>query len=446
MAVVRDFVPLHANIAHRGTTYWAPEETEASWRWARHIGADYLEGDLQCSKDGIVLVVHDNSFSRTTDIRDVFGSSVPGTRRDFYRSFKNPDGSQHFSESDIEEQVAYDVELGVGLNARDYYYAELLMLDAGKWFNEKYLERARIGFSGTQCVSTLSDMIAFASGKMLKRGGDGKRILKYSIKSEFTGMTLRQIRQRSENERGTILNGEHFSADARYMDFIHYDFDDAYTDDPADNGNRPGIYIEFKESSLQPADIEARAFLVLDSTGWNIITSPSSDKEFYRDGLVNTGNTNGKVVLQTFRLEAVERVEKIFKGQLPMCYLIDDEPPTDWDPDNYFDDPFNAAKVIDYAIAHKCHIIGPSVDGEPNNYPNRYNSWQVTLVRRSGMLNHPWSIDSNSQCKTTMDGMFTNRSDMTLQWLIDNGLRDRTSPKVEDPESVLDALGYHNMQ
>ena len=31
-AIVKDYVPRYSNIAHRGTTYWAPEETESSWR------------------------------------------------------------------------------------------------------------------------------------------------------------------------------------------------------------------------------------------------------------------------------------------------------------------------------------------------------------------------------------------------------------------------------
>ena len=35
MAKVRDYVPDMAVIAHRGSVYWVPEETEAAWRWAR---------------------------------------------------------------------------------------------------------------------------------------------------------------------------------------------------------------------------------------------------------------------------------------------------------------------------------------------------------------------------------------------------------------------------
>ena len=37
MTTVRDYVPLYAVIAHRGSTYWAPEETESAWRWAREM-------------------------------------------------------------------------------------------------------------------------------------------------------------------------------------------------------------------------------------------------------------------------------------------------------------------------------------------------------------------------------------------------------------------------
>lgn len=461
MAAVRDYVPAHANIAHRGTTYWAPEETEISWRWARHMGTDYLEGDIQCSKDAILLVVHDNDFSRTTDISAVFGSSFPSAvRRLFYRSFRNADGTQHFSDEDIEQQVMADSLLGVNQNARDYYYAEMLMLDAGKWFNEanpdmardafasdasalkKTMETGCIVFSNGQYVSTLCDLIAFASGKILKRDDDGRRILTYSIRPGFENMSLRQIRERTESQRGTTVNGIHFNADSRYMDFVSYSFADAYVDDDVPCGHRPGIYIEFKRSTVQPLDIEARTYLQLDSCGWNIITKPSGESEFYRDGCVNVGNTNGKVILQTFRLEAVERVEKVFKGKVPMCYLVDEVPPVDWDPDNYFDDPYGAASVLNYAISHKCHIVGPTVDGEPNNYPNRCHSWQVKLIRRAGMLCHPWSIDNPDQMKTTMDGIFTNRTEMTLQWLIDNGLRP-IQTSVPSAQSVLDYLTMH---
>ena len=83
MAKVRDYVPLYAVIAHRGSTFWAPEETEAAWRWARNMGADYLESDLQASKDCVVLANHDDNLSRTTNVENVFSEYVPSSRKDF---------------------------------------------------------------------------------------------------------------------------------------------------------------------------------------------------------------------------------------------------------------------------------------------------------------------------------------------------------------------------
>ena len=63
---------LPAIIAHRGTTYWAPEETEAAYRWARNMGADYLEADLQLTKDGVLLTLHDDQLTRTTNIAQIY--------------------------------------------------------------------------------------------------------------------------------------------------------------------------------------------------------------------------------------------------------------------------------------------------------------------------------------------------------------------------------------
>ena len=143
LAKVRDYVPLYACVAHRGTTYWAPEETEAAWRWARTMGADYLESDMQVTKDGVVLANHDENLKRTTNIEVMFSDEVPTCRKDFYRSFRNADGSQHFSEADIDAQYKRDVADFRSNYAMSYYYAEMLMLDAGGWFNDSDPEQAR---------------------------------------------------------------------------------------------------------------------------------------------------------------------------------------------------------------------------------------------------------------------------------------------------------------
>ena len=524
MAKVRDYVPLYACMAHRGSTYWAPEETEAAWRWARNMGADYLESDLQATKDGVVLANHDENLKRTTNIEDVFSDEVPAIRKDFYRSFRNADGSQHFSEKDIEEQYQRDKKDFRANYTLSYYYAELLMLDAGKWFNDATPEQERASFaaknngkvvyslrgvpsiqySDGQYVSALQDQINYAMGKKLRRDANGRRILTYKINPEYKNMTLCEIYKAAKAAVKCDDPNVVGSKSAKYMDFVEYSFGDkngstAYVKDPADNGNRPGIYPEFKESWLNPKDIEIRVYNILDEWGWNIITKPeSTNNKFYVNGKVNVGNTNGKVILQTFSFDALHRAYDVFKGKVPMCYLLWISKPA-YATDLAYDTPTGYADFIKYAQDNGAHIIGPSIAGAPNNYPEMNKPWQAYMIRKAGMLNHPYSFDSDAQMKRNMgyyvnfwgqnptefdhvlnvtvqptpyttfkepdthpvymDGYFTNRSEISLHYMIENGFRcnaklanpfhpgqlydnSQAPSTVPNADAVLDALGY----
>lgn len=52
-------------IAHRGASGVAPEHTFAAWDLALAVGADYLEQDLQMTRDGVLVVLHDDELDRT---------------------------------------------------------------------------------------------------------------------------------------------------------------------------------------------------------------------------------------------------------------------------------------------------------------------------------------------------------------------------------------------
>lgn len=54
-------------IAHRGDSENAPENTLAAFRLALEKGADGVEFDVQLSKDGVPVVVHDYTLERTGD-------------------------------------------------------------------------------------------------------------------------------------------------------------------------------------------------------------------------------------------------------------------------------------------------------------------------------------------------------------------------------------------
>ena len=54
-------------IAHRGGRAYAPENTMAAFRNAIARGIDWLEFDVQMTKDGSLVVIHDETVDRTTD-------------------------------------------------------------------------------------------------------------------------------------------------------------------------------------------------------------------------------------------------------------------------------------------------------------------------------------------------------------------------------------------
>lgn len=117
-------IPRPAVIAHRGASYLAPEETRPAYLLARELGADYLEFDIQRTKDGMLIALHDDDLARTTNVAGVF----PGREKDTIDTFT---------------------------------FAELQQLDAGSWFNQHFPDRARDSFRGLR-ILRLEDVIEIA--------------------------------------------------------------------------------------------------------------------------------------------------------------------------------------------------------------------------------------------------------------------------------------------
>ena len=174
---------------------------------------------------------------------------------------------------------------------------------------------------------------------------------------------------------------------------------------------------------------------------------------------MNVGRTNGKVILQTFSNDALKRANTIFKGRVPMCYLLWLNIPTE--PGDFdLTSPEGFAQAIKWAQDNDAHIMGPSIAGEPNNYSELNAPWQARLTRLGGMLNHPYSFDTQQQMKSYVgnvsdeivaDGCFTNRTELSLQYMIDHGFRcrsgipdpfhrGRTYDNSQAPSSVPDAV------
>jgi len=54
------------NFAHRGASAYCPENTMASFARALELGASGIETDVQMTKDGRLVLIHDESLERTT--------------------------------------------------------------------------------------------------------------------------------------------------------------------------------------------------------------------------------------------------------------------------------------------------------------------------------------------------------------------------------------------
>ena len=59
-------------IAHRGASGYLPEHTLAGYELAVRMGADYIEPDLQLTRDGVLVAMHDDTLNRTTNVAELF--------------------------------------------------------------------------------------------------------------------------------------------------------------------------------------------------------------------------------------------------------------------------------------------------------------------------------------------------------------------------------------
>lgn len=71
------------SIAHRGASAQAPENTLVAVRRCGPLGADLVEVDLQRTRDGALVLLHDASLARTTDARRRYPRRAPWAVADF---------------------------------------------------------------------------------------------------------------------------------------------------------------------------------------------------------------------------------------------------------------------------------------------------------------------------------------------------------------------------
>jgi glycerophosphoryl diester phosphodiesterase len=70
-------------LAHRGASAYAPENTLAAVDKAAGLGIRWVENDVQRTKDGELVVIHDDNLQRTTDVEQLFPDRAPWKVKDF---------------------------------------------------------------------------------------------------------------------------------------------------------------------------------------------------------------------------------------------------------------------------------------------------------------------------------------------------------------------------
>lgn len=88
-------------VAHRGASARTPENTLAAIDEAARLGFSWVENDVQRTKDGELVVIHDDTLKRTTNAEEVFPGRSPW-------------------------------------KVKDFTAAEIARLDAGSWFGPAY--------------------------------------------------------------------------------------------------------------------------------------------------------------------------------------------------------------------------------------------------------------------------------------------------------------------
>ncbi len=100
-------------IAHRGASAYAPEHTLAAYQLALEQGADFVEQDLQITRDGVLVCLHDETLERTTNVEELF-----------------PDRFREAEDRRGQKRSRWYVH--------EFTLQEIKTLDAGSWFSPEF--------------------------------------------------------------------------------------------------------------------------------------------------------------------------------------------------------------------------------------------------------------------------------------------------------------------
>ncbi|MCH4267691.1 MAG: glycerophosphodiester phosphodiesterase [Brevundimonas sp.] len=131
-------------IAHRGASGERPEHTRAAYELAIDQGADFIEPDLVMTRDGHLVVRHENEIGETTDVAD------------------HPDFAARRTSRDV------DGVLVTGWFTEDFTLAELKTLRARERLPA--LRPASAAFDGREPILTFDEVVGIARDASARTG------------------------------------------------------------------------------------------------------------------------------------------------------------------------------------------------------------------------------------------------------------------------------------
>ncbi len=131
-------------IAHRGASGERPEHTLAAYKLAIEQGADFIEPDLVLTKDGVLVVRHENEISSTTNVAD------------------HPEFAARKATKTIDGQTL------TGWFTEDFTLAELKTLRARERLPQ--LRAANTAYDGKYEVATFKEVLALVAAETKARG------------------------------------------------------------------------------------------------------------------------------------------------------------------------------------------------------------------------------------------------------------------------------------
>lgn len=183
------------DIAHRGASGYAPEHTIPSYKLADKMGADYIELDLQMTKDGKLIAMHDNTLDRTTN--------------------------------------------GTGL-VKNHTFHQIEKLDAGSWFNKEYPEKAKPEYRGIKVPSLNKVLKIFGSDvnyyietkSPQDNPGMAEALLKALKKHHLLGSDVPKGKVIIESfDRDSLRKIHHKAPEIPLIQLIHGDYADVSSED-----------------------------------------------------------------------------------------------------------------------------------------------------------------------------------------------------------------------